>query len=83
MSQQYYLKNILPDLKADFFDNSPELTEKYLKWLGGYYEELLQSRHYDPNAPVLEFEVQDELTREEIEWFDSVFLSGQNNEESM
>lgn len=79
--QKDYLQNILPDLKAYFFDNNPELTEKYLKWLGGYYEELLQSPYYDPNAPVQEFEVQDDLTTEEVEWLNSIFLSGQNNEE--
>ena len=81
--QKDYLLNILPELKANFFDNSPELTEKYLQWLGGYYEELLQSRYYDPNASVQEFVVEDELTVEELKWLDSVFLSGQNSEESI
>jgi hypothetical protein len=80
--QKDYLLNILPELKANFFDNSPELIEKYLQWLGGYYEKLLQSPYYDPNASVQEFAVESELTGEELEWLNSVFLSGQNSEES-
>jgi hypothetical protein len=39
--QKDYLLNSLPELKAYFLDGSTELTEKYLKWLGGYYEKLL------------------------------------------
>jgi hypothetical protein len=76
--QKEYLKNILPDLKVNFFDNSVELTEKYLRWLGGEYEKLLLSTHYDPNASPEEYYVCPELTTEEIDWFDS--LLGNSND---
>jgi hypothetical protein len=77
--QKDYLKNILPDLKVNFFDNSVELTEKYLRWLGGEYEKLLLSTHYDPNASHEECYICDELTTEEIDWFDS--LLGNSNDD--
>ena len=80
--QKDYLLNILPELKAYFLDDSTELTEKYLKWLGGYYEKLLQSRYYDPNASLEKFAQADDLTAEELNWLDSVFLAGQPSEES-
>jgi len=78
--QKDYLKNILPELKVNFFDNSIDLTEKYLRWLGGKYEELLLSAHYDPNASPEEFYICDELTTEEIAWFDSLLGHSDNDQ---
>lgn len=76
--QKDYLKNILPDLKVNFFDNNNELAEKYLRWLGGEYEKLLLSAHYDTNASPEEFYICEELTTEEIDWLDS--LLGHSND---
>ena len=43
---------------------------------------LLQSRYYDPNASLEKFAQADDLTAEELNWLDSVFLAGQPSEES-